>query len=642
MTEQLIKRTAQKESALVDFKIQRVEHLFSFYKAPVNNLTPLKEITLEDVHKLIIGDKYRTIIDKLRGTTDKLKQNKIKVSQLDYVTFSGIFSTRSNSGLIQHSNLFCLDLDNLDNIPQTKTKILGSLPPSLMFTSPSGNGLKLVYRINIGIAEHIEYYKTFEQFFKKQLNITIDDKCKDVSRACFLCYDSEAYLNKEAEILDDFFIDTFNPPQSNEPSEKVTDYDKIADYLKTWINKKMRFENGNRNQYVMQLAGAFNRFGISQQFAEQDLINYAESGFSESEIKSIVKSIYNNTTYFNTANFDIDSPYEDFKDTVEIRKEKNGLFQIKTANQWIEQAKRSPIPLMLFGEFWHNGELCILFADTNLGKSILAVQIADSISRGKNIPGFKLEAEKQPVLYFDFELSAKQFEVRYSIKNESEKIFEQHYFFDTNFKRVEINHDAGIPENGQFEDYLNQSLEQSIIETNAKILIIDNLTYLKNETEKAKDALPLMKHLKTLKSKYGLSILALAHTPKRDLSKPITRNDLQGSKMLINFVDSCFAIGESHNDKHSRYLKQIKARNTEIIYDTENVAVCQIQKTFNFLSFEFLKFGVEREHLKVLSDKDRESIIESVKELSKKGFSQRQIATELGISLGAVNKYLKL
>lgn len=326
----------------------------------------------------------------------------------------------------------------------------------------------------------------------------------------------------------------------------------------------------------------------------------------------------------------------------DLETENKGLFKVKTANQWIEQAKKSPIPLMLFGELWHDSELCILFADTNLGKSILAVQIADSISKGKMISGFKLEAEKQTVLYFDFELSAKQFEIRYSEKNEAEKVFEKHYSFDTNFKRLEINPDAEIPENRSFEDYLNQSLEQSITETGAKILIIDNLTYLKNETEKARDALPLMKHLKALKSRYGLSILALAHTPKRDLSKPLTRNDLQGSKMLINFVDSCFAIGESHTDKHLRYLKQIKARNTEIIYDTENVAVCQIQKPFNFLEFEFVGFGTEREHLKEFTEKDRENTIEKAKELSLKGFSQRQISTELNISLGAVNKYLKI
>lgn len=333
---------------------------------------------------------------------------------------------------------------------------------------------------------------------------------------------------------------------------------------------------------------------------------------------------------------------ENLKNKRETEKESKGLFSIKTANQWLNVAKTSPIPEMLFGELWHENELCILFADTNLGKSILAVQIADSISRGEQINGFKLEAIKQPVLYFDFELSAKQFEVRYSIKNETEKVFEKHYSFDNNFKRVEINPDAEIPYSQNFESYLNQSLEQSIIETGAKVLIIDNITYLKNETEKAKDALPLMKHLKALKSKYTLSILALAHTPKRDLSKPVTRNDLSGSKMLINFVDSCFAIGESHSDKNLRYIKQIKARNTEIIYDTENVIDCQIQKPFNFLEFEFVGFSAERKHLKELTDKDRQSLIDRAKELSSEGKHQRQIASELGISLGAVNKYLKM
>jgi RecA-family ATPase len=316
-------------------------------------------------------------------------------------------------------------------------------------------------------------------------------------------------------------------------------------------------------------------------------------------------------------------------------KENKGLFKVKTANQWIEQAKTRPIPKMLFGELWFEDELCILFADTNLGKSILAVQIGSSISNGEYIRGFKMEAEKQPILYFDFELSDKQFENRYSVD------FEQHYNFDNDFIRVEINPEAEIPENISFENYLNQSLEQSIIETGAKILIIDNLTYLRNETEKAKDALPLMKHLKALKSKYGLSILALAHTPKRDLSKPITRNDLQGSKMLINFVDSSFSIGESHTDKYLRYLKQIKARNTEIIYDTENVATCQIQKPFNFLEFEFLGYGTEREHLKQLSDNDRENRISEALELKKKGVSNVQIAKQFNVSEGAVRKWIK-
>ncbi len=338
----------------------------------------------------------------------------------------------------------------------------------------------------------------------------------------------------------------------------------------------------------------------------------------------------------------IQNHFDELEQKRKEAEQNKGLFKVKTANEWLELAKTSPIPEMLFGEFWHEGEISILFSDSNLGKSILSVQIADSISKGQQIPGFKLEAKKQPVLYFDFELSAKQFEVRYSIKNEAQKVFENHYSFDDNFKRIEINPDAEIPTESTFENYLNQSLEQSIIETGAKILIIDNITYLKNETEQAKHALPLMRYLKDLKSKYGLSILALAHTPKRDLSRPITQNDLGGSKMLYNFIDSCFAIGQSNTDKNLRYIKQIKARNTAMIYDTENVIVCQIDKPYNFLAFEFIDFGAEREHLRQITEKDRESLIEQAKELSEKGYSQRSISKELNISLGAVNKYLKM
>jgi len=323
-------------------------------------------------------------------------------------------------------------------------------------------------------------------------------------------------------------------------------------------------------------------------------------------------------------------------ETVQQEKQDNdsiGIFTIKTANKWIEQAKSRPIPQMLFSEFWHEGELCILFADTNLGKSVLAVQIGNSISKGEPIIGFKTEAKKQPVLYFDFELSDKQFENRYS------KNFKTHYQWDNNFIRIEINPDAEITEN--FEKQLNQSFEDAIEKTGAKILIIDNITYLKKETERAKNALPLMKSLKALMSKYGLSILVIAHTPKRDLSKPITRNDLQGSKMLINFCDSSFSIGESQTDKHLRYLKQIKARNTEIIYDAENVVTCQIQKPNNFLQFEFLGYGTERDHLKQLSDDDRENRISEALEMKKQGISNVQIAKEFNVSEGAVRKWIK-
>src|ERR1700743_2530024 len=245
------------------------------------------------------------------------------------------------------------------------------------------------------------------------------------------------------------------------------------------------------------------------------------------------------------------------------------LFTIRTANTWLQEANKRPVPKMLFGKLWYEGELCILFADSNLGKSILAMQIANAISTGESMEPFTYEAEAQPVLYFDFELTEKQFEARYSVE------FTQHYEFGNNFYRAEMNPDSDMPPGFKdFDEYLNACLERSIVQTNTKVLVIDNLTYLRGENERAKDALPLMKHLKALKNRYGLSILALAHTPKRDMSLELTRNDLQGSKMLMNFCDSAFAIGESVIAHNMRYLKQIKQRNTNEVYGSNNVCVC--------------------------------------------------------------------
>ena len=343
---------------------------------------------------------------------------------------------------------------------------------------------------------------------------------------------------------------------------------------------------------------------------------------------------------FNEEIFDKDAKDSKGLNTAEVTKQlladalkaksKKGLFVVKTGAQWIEEAKNRPVPKMLFSEFWHEGELCILFADTNVGKSILAVQIGNSIALGEPIHGFKMEAEKQNILYLDFELSDKQFEVRYSKK------YKEHYQFCENFFRAEIDPESVVPE-GKFEEFLHSSLDIAIQETKSKILIVDNITYLSNETEKAKDALPLMKQLKALKTKHGISILALAHTPKRDQYKPITKNDLQGSKMLINFCDSSFTIGESQKDAGARYLKQIKARNTEFIFDANNVMLCQIIKPDNFLMFQFQYFSTEYDLLinRDNSFEDKRSIARVMKE---EGATIDQIQQKLGVSRGWVSK----
>ena len=79
-----------------------------------------------------------------------------------------------------------------------------------------------------------------------------------------------------------------------------------------------------------------------------------------------------------------------------------GMLTIKTANRAVNDSITRPDPKELFMEFWYEGEVSCLFSDSNLGKSIFAVQIAEHIAR------------MQPVLYVDCELSEKQFQLRYT------------------------------------------------------------------------------------------------------------------------------------------------------------------------------------------------------------------------------------
>ena len=299
-----------------------------------------------------------------------------------------------------------------------------------------------------------------------------------------------------------------------------------------------------------------------------------------------------------------------------------GMFTIKSANQTIREAVARPNPDNLWLSLWYEGEVCCLFADSNLGKSIYAVQIATSI------------AEKREVLYFDFELSDKQFQLRYS--DDQGNL----YHFPNNLYRVEINRDA-LEIEGSFEDSLIRNIEETAIQTDAKVLIIDNLTYLCVAAEKGDVAGALMLKLMGLKRKYGLSILILAHTPKRPLTNPITQNDLAGSKKLANFFDSCFAIGKSAKDENLRYIKQIKCRFGNFTFDSDNVIVSAIEKVGAFLQFVNVGYAAEKEHLKEPSEKDSAETIATIKRMVSEGKTYRSIASELGLSLGKVQRAVK-
>lgn len=256
----------------------------------------------------------------------------------------------------------------------------------------------------------------------------------------------------------------------------------------------------------------------------------------------------------------------------------DGIFIVKSANQAMHDAKDIPDPKPLWLSLWNEGEVFFLFADSGVGKSIYAVQIATAIAQNQN------------VLYFDFELTEKEFQLRYT--NDKG----ENYKWPDKLFRVEAD-----PEKMNLDNFEKEVIEgiDALAQTyDTKVLIIDNLSWLCNAAEDGEVAAKLMKELMKFKKKYGWSILVLAHTPKRDMSKPITQNDISGSKKILNFADAAAAIGKSVLGESNRYIKEIKpSRLGKVTYGANNVISAVIEKPDNFPCFRTIGYGNEGEHL---------------------------------------------
>lgn len=316
---------------------------------------------------------------------------------------------------------------------------------------------------------------------------------------------------------------------------------------------------------------------------------------------------------------------------------------VRTAKQRMMDALQQPAINPLIGDIWQSGELHLHFADTGIGKSILAVTWADYLTKGKKF--FGLENTNKPLkgILYDFELSDRQFYNRYSDK------FGNLYDFNDNFFIINIDFPelSNLDGNRDFDSLLFSKMEKDIEELEPDFIIIDNITFLNTQTTHKTDiALEVMRKLTEIKRYYNLSILVLAHTPKIDLFSPLTVNSMAGSKHLSNFADSVSAMGKSVLGSDIRYIKQIKpSRSGEYIYDTNNVITCQLIKSMDFLTFEFIGYDSEYQHLKRQPKKEqRQNNIEKAMELRENGKTLSEIAEIIlgdPTKKGTISKWLK-
>ena len=309
---------------------------------------------------------------------------------------------------------------------------------------------------------------------------------------------------------------------------------------------------------------------------------------------------------------------------VQVKRITSDVLRIYSGNDWLKAARWQATPQELWMKTWYEGEVCCLFADSNVGKSIYAVQIALDIARkGKH------------VLYCDFELTEKQFQLRYT--DEEGNLL----LMPDSFYRADLNPEMTLRKDETLEQAIMRAIEIAAVTCEADTIIVDNISYLNMVTESGDAAAELMVSLMQLKKVYGWSLLILAHTPKRVIDAPLTANDLAGSKKLFNFFDCVMGLGKCLNDESLRYMKQLKVRHGAFTYDASNVVVYEIEKQGSLLCLAERGFSTEARMLEAASAGKSAGVKLKVKLMRGEGLSMRQIAKKLDVSVSTVSRICK-
>lgn len=174
--------------------------------------TPQEPLPILQILNLIQTGKWKKRITELRKLEGKeFLEYKTK---LPAFTVSGVFDYGSDSGFLEHSGLFQLDIDGKGN-PSLEYKTLWRLACKCphtyaAFRSPSGRGVKLLMRCMADRDFHSGSVVAAMDWFEER-GITVDRTVKALSQMCFVSWDPDLYLNRKAQIIAAAAVETRGP-----------------------------------------------------------------------------------------------------------------------------------------------------------------------------------------------------------------------------------------------------------------------------------------------------------------------------------------------------------------------------------------------------------------------------------------------
>ena len=261
--------------------------------------------------------KNQELVKKIRAEKDKTKRNELK-KNLPAICFSGKFNKRSDSSIVEHSGLICLDFDGYEkkkNLLEDKENFQNNKFVYSVFVSPSGNGLKVLVKIPPNPENHTKYFNSLKKEFNSSY---FDTTSKNVSRVCYESYDRLLHINNTSSIWDKIEEEEYEEKSAFKdiPVLKITNESKIVDILTKWWQTKYPMVEGQRNHNVYVLARAMNEFGVSKSLASFICNQYESSDFSKAEIETTINSAYRNSSEFNTKFYEDTETINDIKQRI--------------------------------------------------------------------------------------------------------------------------------------------------------------------------------------------------------------------------------------------------------------------------------------------------------------------------------------
>lgn len=260
-----------------------------------------------------------------------------------------------------------------------------------------------------------------------------------------------------------------------------------------------------------------------------------------------------------------------------IPEEKKPKYKLRTLRQRLTDAKNAIPKKQLIGGLISEGEQVILFGGINAGKSLFAYQIAQAIAEGEDLTfknseneiRFRNECEPQKVLSLDFEHSDDQIKHRISLDNLKLSAGDNIISLEEDFET-----DTDFDNPDEAFEWIKGAAE----EAQAKVIIIDNISAMSGDLEKAENAKRFMKSLRKLCRVDGYTVIILAHTPKLSSKRGILRKEnIAGSNKLPALADSVIGIAEQETSEGGfSYIKHLKRRTGAIEYGIGKVLCSKI------------------------------------------------------------------